>query len=88
MGLTLTKKIKNFFTIILSLSIIIITTSGCAYVNNKNWNEMSPEEQEEVRQEFNNEKREFEASYSGNSLEDDFSRYILDKVEQAIENDH
>ncbi len=83
----LTKKIKKMFIINLALTIIIATMSGCAYVNNKNWHDMTPEEQEEVRQEFNDEKRELEESYSDNSLEDGFSQYILDKVEQAIKND-
>lgn len=83
----LTKRIKKWFPVTLALGMIAITMSGCVYANNKSWHDMTPEEQEEVRQEFADEKSDLEASFSDNSVEDKFSRYILDKVEQALENE-
>lgn len=82
----LIKRIKKLFPVTLTLSIIAITMSGCVYANNKSWNDMTPEEQEEVRQAFDDVKDDLEASFS-DIPEDDFSRYILDKVEQAIESE-
>lgn len=82
----LIKRIKKLFPVTLTLSIIAITMSGCVYANNKSWNDMTPEEQEEVRQAFDDIKDDLEASFS-DIPEDDFSRYILDKVEQAIESE-
>lgn len=82
----LIKRIKKLFPVTLTLSIIAITMSGCVYANNKSWNDMTHEEQEEVRQAFDDIKDDLEASFS-DIPEDDFSRYILDKVEQAIESE-
>ncbi len=42
-------KIRKLFFVILLFSMITVTVSGCAYVNNKNWDDMTPEEQEEAR---------------------------------------
>lgn len=74
-------KVQKLFLVILLLGIIAVTVSGCAYVNNENWDDMTPEEQEEVRQNFGEERRELEEDFS----EDGFAQYILDKVEQAME---
>ena len=43
-----TGRISKLYLIILLFSMIAITMSGCVYVNNKNWDDMTPEEQEEV----------------------------------------
>lgn len=45
------------------------------------WEDMTPAEQEEVRQNFEEEGKELEEEFS----DDSFAQYILDKVEQAIE---
>ena len=45
-----TGKISKLFLTILLFSMIVMTMNGCAYVNNKNWDDMTPAEQEEVRQ--------------------------------------
>lgn len=74
-------KISKLFLTILLFNMIAMTMNGCAYVNNKNWDDMTPAEQEEVRQNFEEERKELE----GESSDDSFSQYILDKVEQAIE---
>ena len=75
-----TGKISKLFLTILLFSMIVMTMNGCAY-NNKNWDDMTPEEQEEVRQNFEEEQEELEEEFS----DDSFAQYILDKVEQAIE---
>ena len=76
-----TVKISKLFLTILLFSMIVMTMNGCAYVNNKNWDDMTPAEQEEVRQNFEVEREELEEEFS----DDSFAQYILDKVEQAIE---
>lgn len=76
-----TGKISKLFLTILLFSMIVMTMNGCAYVNNKNWDDMTPAEQEEVRQNFEEEREELEEEFS----DDSFALYILDKVEQAIE---
>lgn len=48
---------------------------------------MTPEEQEEVRQHFKEERKYLEDRFSNDSVDDRFVQYILDKVEQAIENE-
>lgn len=52
-----TGRISKLFLIILMFSMIAITMSGCVYANNKNWDDMTPEEQEEVRQNFEEERK-------------------------------
>ena len=79
----LIKRIRKLLPVTLALGMITMTMSGCAYANNKSWNNMTPEEQEEVRQAFDDVKNDLEASFS-DIPEDDFSRYILDKVEYFI----
>ena len=76
-----TGKISKLFLTILLFSMIVMTMNGCTYVNNKNWDDMTPAEQEEVRQNFEEEREELEEEFSDNS----FAQYILNKVEQAIE---
>lgn len=75
-----TGKISKLFLTILLFSMIVMTMNGCAYVNNKNWDDMTLAEQEEVRQNFEEEREELEEEFS----DDSFAQYILDKVEQAI----
>ena len=76
-------RIKKLIFNVLLLSTVAMTISGCTYVNNKSWDDMTPEEREEVRQVFEEERRELEENedFSDNS----FAQYILDKVEEAIE---
>ena len=76
-------RIKKLIFNVFLLSTIAMTISGCTYVNNKSWDDMTPEEREEVRQVFEEERKELEENegFSDNS----FAQYILDKVEEAIE---
>ena len=80
-----TGRISKLYLIIFLFSMIAITMSGCVYVNNKNWDDMTPEEQEEVRQNFEEERKELEEDFSSDSVEGKFTSYILDKVEEGIE---
>lgn len=79
------KRIKKLFSVNLALIIIAIMMSGCVYADNKSWNAMTPEEQAEVRQAFDDVQNDLEASFSDSIPDSKFSRYILDKMEQAIE---
>ena len=69
--------------IMLLCGMIAVTVSGCTYVNNKSWDDMTPEEQEEVRQVFEEERKELEEDE--NMSDNDFAQYILDKVEEAVD---
>ncbi|MCI8266478.1 MAG: hypothetical protein K1W27_10155 [Lachnospiraceae bacterium] len=69
--------------IMLLCGMIAVTVSGCTYVNNKSWDDMTPEEQEEVRQVFEEERKELEEDE--NMSDNGFAQYILDKVEEAVD---
>lgn len=69
--------------IMLLCGMIAVTVSGCTYVNNKSWDDMTPEEQEEVRQVFEEERKELEEDE--NVSDNGFAQYILDKVEKAVD---
>ena len=77
------ERIKKLIFNVFLLSTIAMTISGCTYVNNKSWDDMTPEEREEVRQVFEEERKELEEN-EGFS-EKGFAQFILDKVEEAIE---
>lgn len=79
----LSKKIKKILLSTFILSSMITTLSGC--VNNKSWDDLTLEEQEEIRQTYKEEKQELEEELSEDTLENHFAKYILDKVEQGIE---
>jgi len=80
-----TGKIQKLFLVILLIGMIAMTMSGCAYVNNKNWDDLTSEEQEEVQQNFEEERKELEEDFPSDSAEGKFASFILDKVEEAIE---
>lgn len=82
------KRMKSMFLSILVLGMVTTTMSGCAYANNKSWGDMTPEKQEEVRQSYEEIKGDLEKDFSGNTPEDKFVRYILDKVEDGIDYRH
>ena len=76
-------RIKKLIFNVFWLSTIAMTISGCTYVNNKSWDDMTPEEREEVRQVFEKERKELEENEDFS--EKGFAQFILDKVEEAIE---
>ena len=80
-----TGKISKLFLTILLFSMIVMTMNGCACVNNRDWDDMIPEEQEEVRQNFEEERRELEEDFPSDRAAGRFTSYILDKVEEGID---
>lgn len=68
--------------IMLLCGMIAVTVSGCTYVNNKSWDDMTPEEQEEVRQVFEEERKELEEDE--NMSDNGFAQYILDKWRKRL----
>lgn len=80
-----TGKIQKLFLAVLWIGMTAMAMSGCTYVNNKDWDDMAPEEQEEVRQAFEEERKELEEDFPSDSAEGKFTSFILDKVEEGIE---
>ncbi len=80
-----TGRTSKLFLIILLLSMTAMTMSGCVYVNNRDWDDMIPEEQEEVRQNFEEERRELEEDFPSDRAAGRFTSYILVKVEEGID---
>ena len=68
---------------IVIFGVMAMTRGGCTYANNKSWGDMTPEEQEEVREIFEEHRNELEKEEDFS--EDMFAQYILDQVEKAIE---
>ena len=52
--------------------------------NNKNWDDLTAEEKEELQQEFESIKVELEEDLPSDGVEGKFTSYILDKVEEGI----
>ncbi len=76
--------IKKQFLALAILGMIAINLSGCTYANNKNWDDLTAEEKEELQQEFENIKVELEEDLPSDGVEGKFTSYILDKVEEGI----
>lgn len=81
-----TGKKSKLYLIILLLGMIAMMMSGCScvYANNRNWDDMTFEEQEEVRQYFEEERKELEEDFPVDGAEGKFTSYILDKVEEGM----
>ena len=79
------KNIKKQFLALAISGMIAINLSGCVYANNKNWDDLTVEEKEELQQEFESMKVELEEDFPSDSTEGKFASYILDKVEEGIE---
>lgn len=80
----LIKNIKKQFLALAVLGMIAISLSGCTYANNKNWDDLTAGEKEELQQEFESMKVELEEDFPSDSVEGKFTSYILDKVEEGI----
>lgn len=80
----LIKNIKKQFLALAILGMVAINLSGCTYANNKNWDDLTAEEKEELQQEFESMKAELEEDFPNDSVEGKFTSYILDKVEEGI----
>lgn len=85
------KKIKNLILVTLISGMSLLIMSGCAYANNQNWNDLTPEEQEKVRQTFNDVKKDLETMDIEGCVQDTFTDSLFDtlnKVEQKIEKEN
>lgn len=82
----LIKKIKKFSIIVVVLSMVSITLSGCAYANNKNWNDMTAQEKQEAKQQYKEEKEELAQEFASDGFEDKSGRFFLDVVGEETDN--
>ena len=81
----LIRNIRKQFLALAILGMIAINLSGCTYANNKNWDDLTAEEKEELQQEFESMKVELEEDFPSDSVEGKFTSFILDKVEEGME---
>ncbi len=85
------KKIKNLVLVTFILGMSLLIMNRYTYLNNQNWNDLTPEEQKKVRQTFNDVRKDLEAMYPEGYVENKFTDFILDKldkVEQEIEKEN
>lgn len=74
------------FLLITSLGMIMLTMGGgCVYSNNKGWNDMTSEEKQDVRQNFEEIESDLRQDFASDDIGDKFASFILDTVEQAID---
>lgn len=78
------KLFKNITTTFMLIT-IIVTMNGCTHVDNKSWDDMTPVEQKDARDAYEDVKNDLEEEFSGDTVEDKFVEHILDKVEQGID---
>lgn len=63
---------------------LAVSLSGCVYAGNKSWDDLTLQEQTDVRQAYQEVRDELEAAFPGGTPEDELIRGILQRVEQAI----
>ena len=68
------------------LSMISVTLSGCVYANNKNRSDMTVQEKQEVKVQYQEEKEELEQEFASNDFEDKLGRFFLDVVGDELDN--
>lgn len=79
-------KIKKIYFLTIVLSTITGTMSGCVYANNKNWNDMTLQEKQEVKEQFREEKERLEQENADDGFEDKLGSFILDAIEEEFDN--
>ena len=82
----LIKKVKKFSVTIIVLSMMSATLSSCVYANNKNWNDSTAREKQEVKEQYQEEKEELEQEFAGDDFKDKLGRIFLDVVEEELYN--
>lgn len=82
----LIKKIKKFSITAIMLSMMSVTLSGCVYANNKNWSDMTAQEKQEVKEQYQEEKEELEREFASDDFEDKLGRFFLDVVGDELNN--
>lgn len=75
---------RSFLFPALMAGVMAVSLSGCVYAGNKSWDDMTPEEQAEVRQTYQDVKGDLEAAFPGSGPMDEWVRDILRRVGQAI----
>lgn len=68
----------------LTAGTLALSLSGCVYAGNKSWDDMTPQEQAEVRQAYQEIKDELDVAFPDRAPEDEWVQDILRRVEQAI----
>ena len=81
----LIKKIKKISIIVIVSGIMSVTLNGCVYANNKNWNDMTAQEKQEVKRQYQEEKEELKREFVSDDFEDKLGRVILDVVGEELD---
>lgn len=79
--------VRKTFSLLLSAltaGTLALFLNSCVYAGNKSWDDMTPQEQAEVRQAYREIKDELDAAFPGRAPEDEWVQDILRRVEQAI----
>lgn len=63
---------------------LAVSLSGCVYAGNKSWDDLTLQEQTDVRQAYQEVREELETAFPDCTPEDELIRGILQRVEQAI----
>lgn len=63
---------------------IVSSMSGCVYAHNQSWDDMSYDEQQEIKQTFSEIKEDLEYEFSDDTIESAFVLRILGAVEEGI----
>ena len=82
----LIKKIKKISIIAIMLSMMSVTLSGCVYANNKNWSDMTAQEKQEVKEQYQEVKEELEQEFAGDDFEDKLGTFFLNVVGEELDN--
>lgn len=78
--------VRKTFPLLLSAltaGTLALSLSGCVYAGNKSWDDMTPQEQAEVRQAYQEIRDELAAAFPGRAPEDEWVQDILRRVDQA-----
>ena len=82
----LIKKIKKFSITVIMLSMMSVTLNGCVYANNKNWSDMTAQEKQEVKEQYQEEREKLEQEFASDDFEDKLGRFFLDVVGDELNN--
>ena len=63
---------------------LAVSLSGCVYAGNKSWDDLTLQEQADVRQAYQKVREKLETAFPDGTPEDELIRDILQRVEQAI----
>ena len=63
---------------------LAVSLSGCVYAGNKSWDDLTLQEQADVRQAYQEVHKELESAFPDGTPEDELIRDILRRVEQSI----